>query len=107
MHRGAARECAEGLAAAPLARLLAEEFNLPDTAWSVSFQSHFGKGTWLIPVRRASSGSEFHYLPGLNCLPAHAGFLADRLSQHVQGWIQQSLYSAADYSTSRSERQRL
>lgn len=31
------------------ARLLAEELNLPESDWSVSFQSRFGKGKWLRP----------------------------------------------------------
>ena len=98
------------------ARLLAEEFNLPDTAWSVSFQSRFGKGKWLKPytvdkvrelaaqgvaeltvvcpgfavdcletseeialdnraVFLAAGGSEFHYVPALNSLPAHESMM--------------------------------
>lgn len=31
------------------ARLLAEELNLPDGSWSVSFQSRYGPGQWLKP----------------------------------------------------------
>jgi ferrochelatase len=130
------------------ARLLAEELNLPETAWSVSFQSRFGKGRWLQPytadkVRElatqgvtdltvvcpgfavdcletseeiaidnraaflAAGGKQFDYVPALNASVGHAGFLAELVAQHVQGWTQKSLYSPADNSTSRSERQRL
>lgn len=55
----------------------------------------------------AAAGQQFNYVPALNASAGHAGFLADLVAQHIQGWAQPGLYSAADNSTSRSERQRL
>ena len=38
-----------------------------------------------------AGGREFQYVPALNARPEHAGFLADLIARHCQGWTQVEL----------------